>query len=84
MENINMQAIKKQLESGLTISTGSIYFTGGLMNPKVIKTPSTKLKKELGEDLCVLGVGPGTITLMVGETLRPVGTYSPEGKFLWY
>ena len=60
---LNMNAINKQVGE-LTINTGSIFFTGSFMNPKVISNPSPAMKRELGSDLFSLTVGPGPLLLL--------------------
>ena len=60
---LNMNAINKQTGE-LTISTGSVFFTGSFMNPKVIANPSPAMKRELGDELCSLTVGPGSRMLL--------------------
>ena len=63
MNTVNMAAITKQINS-LTINTGSIFFSGSFMNPKVISNPSPAVKRELGGELCSLTIGPGPMLLL--------------------
>ena len=60
---LNMRTIIKQ-SGELTISTGSIFFTGSFMNPKVISNPSPEMKRELGSDLFSLTIGLGPRMLL--------------------
>ena len=63
MNTVNMNAIHTQV-GALSISTGSIFFTGSFMNPKVVSNPSPAMKRELGDELCSLTIGPGPMLLL--------------------
>lgn len=60
---LNMNAVLKQTNE-LTINTGSVYFIGSFMNPKVLENPTPTMKQELGSELHALTVGPGPLLLL--------------------